>query len=203
MSEFGCYPDAIRVSEGVQIPLLDQDNPAAQPIKSRCHKVDKLLAKIRTIHEELNSQLYTHPTERPAIHSPKDIWEILHPMMALLDHEELWVLNLDSRNRISCIKVLYKGSVNSSQVRVAEIFRQAVIDNIVSIVLAHNHPSGDPTPSPDDISLTHAVVEAGRLLDIEVLDHLIIVGGQFVSLAERNLGNLRPKPGNVVDIGGK
>ena len=62
MSEFGCYPDAVPVSEGVQIPLLDQDNPAAQPIKSRRHKVDKLLAKIRTIHEELNSQLYTHPT---------------------------------------------------------------------------------------------------------------------------------------------
>ncbi|MFC2053004.1 JAB domain-containing protein [Chloroflexota bacterium] len=72
------------------------------------------------------------------------------------------------------MKVLYKGSVNSSQVHVAEIFRQAVIDNTVAIVLAHNHPSGDPTPSPDDVSLTRAVVEAGRLLDIEVLDHLVI-----------------------------
>ncbi|MFC2053005.1 hypothetical protein ACFLV7_01725 [Chloroflexota bacterium] len=101
MSEFGCYPDAIPLLEGVQIPLLDQADTPAPPIKSRRHKVDKLLAKIRTVHEELNSQLYTHPTERPSINSPRDIWEILHPMMALLDHEELWVLNLDSRNRIS------------------------------------------------------------------------------------------------------
>jgi DNA repair protein RadC len=83
---------------------------------------------------------------------------------------------------------LYQGSVNSSQVRVGEVFRQAVIDNSSGIIVAHNHPSGDNTPSPDDVAVTRAIVQAGKLLDIEVLDHLVISKGHFVSLKERGLG---------------
>jgi DNA repair protein RadC len=105
-----------------------------------------------------------------------------------LDHEELWVINLDTRNRVMSLTTLYKGSVNSSQVRVGEVFRQAIFENAPAVIVAHNHPSGDPTPSPDDVAVTRAIVEAGRLLDINVLDHLIVVRGQYVSLKERGLG---------------
>jgi DNA repair protein RadC len=95
---------------------------------------------------------------------------------------------LDSRNRVKSLVLLYKGSVNSSQVHVGEVFRQAIVENSPAIIIAHNHPSQDPTPSPDDVGLTRAIVQAGKLLDIEVLDHLIICQGRFVSLKERGLG---------------
>ena len=104
-----------------------------------------------------------------------------------LDHEELWVVCLDQRNRVRCLVELYKGSVNSSQVRVAEVFRQAIAENSPAIIVAHNHPSGDTTPDPDDVAVTRAIVQAGKLLDIEVLDHLVISKGNFTSLKERGL----------------
>ena len=83
---------------------------------------------------------------------------------------------------------VYRGSLNSSQVRVGELFKDAVRRTSAAIIVVHNHPSGDPTPSPDDVALTRAVIEAGRLLDIEVLDHLVIGRGRWVSLKERKLG---------------
>ena len=146
------------------------------------------LAKLHQLHDELNAQLYAHPTERPVIHSPQDAYDILRCFLSALDHEELWVINLDTRHRMMNLVKLYQGSVNSSQIRVAEVFRSAIADNAPAILLAHNHPSGDPTPSPDDVSVTHSIVEAGKLLDIEVLDHLVICPDKFVSLKERGLG---------------
>ena len=150
--------------------------------------VAETLAKLRQLHDELNAQLYTNPTERPAIHSPQDAFDILRCFIGGLDHEELWVMNLDTRNRVMHLVKLYQGSVNSSQVRVAEVFRAAITDNAPAILLAHNHPSGDPSPSPDDVSVTRAILQAGKLLDIELLDHLIITPDRFVSLKERGLG---------------
>ncbi len=108
--------------------------------------------------------------------------------MSVLDHEELWVINLDIRHRVMNLVKLYQGSVNSSQIRVAEVFRLAIADNSPAILLAHNHPSNDPAPSPDDVSVTHSIVQAGKLLDIEVLDHLVICLDKYVSLKERGLG---------------
>lgn len=78
--------------------------------------------------------------------------------------------------------------MNSSNVRVGEIFKQAIITDSAAAIIIHNHPSGGPTPSPDDIALTRALIEAGKLLDIEILDHLVIGSGHFVSLKERQLG---------------
>ena len=108
--------------------------------------------------------------------------------MGSLDHEELWVLNLDTRNRLMHPFKLYQGSVNTSQVRISEVFRQAIIDNSPTILVAHNHPSGDATPSPEDVGVTRAIFQAGKLLDIEVLDHLVVSRDRFVSLKERGLG---------------
>jgi DNA repair protein RadC len=172
-----------------QLPIFDLCT-TAKPNGDKAHKrmVERTLAKIRELHDELNSQLYTHPTERPSIHSPADAFNILHPFLGPLDHEELWVLNLDTRNRVMSLTRLYQGSVNSSQIRVGEVFRQAITDNAPSLVVAHNHPSGDASPSPDDVSVTRAIVQAGKLLDIEVLDHIVVACMGFVSLKERGLG---------------
>jgi DNA repair protein RadC len=86
------------------------------------------------------------------------------------------------------IVTIYQGSLNSSQVRVGELFKPAIRRSAAAIIVIHNHPSGDPTPSPDDVAVTRAIVQAGRLLDIEVLDHLVIGQGRHVSLKERGLG---------------
>jgi DNA repair protein RadC len=128
------------------------------------------------------------PEERPSIHSPADAAALVQYEMSALEQEELRVFLLDTRNRVQDIVTVYKGSVNSSQARVGELFREAIRRNAAAIIFAHNHPSGDPSPSPDDIALTRAIVQAGKLLDIEVLDHLVIGHGRFVSLKERGLG---------------
>jgi DNA repair protein RadC len=128
------------------------------------------------------------PEERPAVHSPQDAADLVRYEMSALEQEELHVLLLDNRNRVLHIEPVYRGSVNSSQVRVGELFKAAIRRNAAALVVAHNHPSGDPTPSPDDIAVTRAIVQAGKLLDIDVLDHLVIAGGRFVSLKERGLG---------------
>jgi DNA repair protein RadC len=83
---------------------------------------------------------------------------------------------------------VYVGNVNTSVIRVAEVFREAIRLNCVALIVAHNHPSGDPTPSPDDVKVTEQIVQAGKLLDIEVLDHLVIGQQRYVSLKERGLG---------------
>lgn len=128
------------------------------------------------------------PEERPTIHSPADAAALVQYEMGALEQEELWVLLLDTRNHIIQIDRLYKGSLNTSMVRVGEVFKPAIRRNSNSIIVCHNHPSGDPTPSAEDIALTRSLISAGKLLDIEVLDHLVICTGRFVSLKERGLG---------------
>lgn len=125
---------------------------------------------------------------RPTISSPMDAAALIQYEMSGLEQEHLRVLLLDTRNHLLGIDEVYRGSVNSAQVRIAEVFRGAVRRNATAIIVAHNHPSGDPTPSPEDVALTRALAQAGRLLDIELLDHLVIGSGRFVSLKERGLG---------------
>jgi len=126
--------------------------------------------------------------ERPTINSPADAAALVQHEMSLLDKEHLRTLLLDRRNRVLEIVEVYQGSVSSSQVRVGEIFQAAVGRLASALVVVHNHPSGDPTPSPDDVAVTRAIVQAGKLLDIEVLDHLVIGQGRWVSLKERGMG---------------
>ncbi len=108
--------------------------------------------------------------------------------MSALEQEHLRVLLLDTRNRVLDIVEVYQGSVNTSQVRVGEVFKAAIRRNATAVVIVHNHPSGDPTPSPDDLAVTRACVQAGKLMDVEVLDHLVIGQGRYVSMKERGLG---------------
>jgi DNA repair protein RadC len=128
------------------------------------------------------------PEERLTINSPDDAAALVCSEMAGLEQEHLRVFLLDTRNHVMDIVEVYKGSVNSSQVHVGELFKTAIRRNASAIIVAHNHPSGDPTPSPDDVAVTRAIVQAGKLLSVDVLDHLVIGNNKWVSLKERGLG---------------
>ncbi len=181
-------------STTTQLPLIDMTGGVSlsqekKKLKTRKLKVNDMLSQVRQLHEQINTYLHKCPaSERPSIGSPADAAELLKPFLGNLEHEELWVVVLDRRNRVIQLVRLYQGSVSSSQIRVGEVFRQAIIEQASAIILAHDHPSGDPTPSPDDVAVTRAIVQAGKLLDIEVLDHLIICADRHVSLKERGLG---------------
>ncbi|MCB0005231.1 MAG: DNA repair protein RadC [Anaerolineales bacterium] len=137
---------------------------------------------------ELCRRLQAPPADdRPRITSPADAANLLLPRLRDLEQEELHVVLLDTRNRVLDICAVYRGSLNTSMVRIAEIFRPAIEAPAAAIVVAHNHPSSDPSPSPEDVNVTRQIVQAGKLLDIDCLDHLII-GHTYVSLKERGLG---------------
>jgi DNA repair protein RadC len=125
---------------------------------------------------------------RPQISSPADAARVLVPEMSTLEQEHLRVLLLDTRNRVLGVHEVYKGSLNTTMIRVGEVFREAIRRNCAGIIIAHNHPSGQADPSVEDVRFTTKVVEAGELLDIPLLDHLVIGHGHFVSLKERGLG---------------
>jgi DNA repair protein RadC len=128
------------------------------------------------------------PDERPMVNSPADAAALVAYEMSALEQENLRVILLDTRNRVLGIVEIYKGSVNSSQIHVGEIFKAAIRRNAPALIVVHNHPSGDPTPSPDDVVVTRAIIAAGKLVDVDVLDHMIIGQGRWVSLKERGLG---------------
>lgn len=125
---------------------------------------------------------------RMQISSPANAAHILLPCFVGREQEYLFVLLLDTRNRLMCPPVeVYHGSLNTTLIRVGELFREAVIRNAQAIIMAHNHPSNDPSPSTDDLTTTRQAVEAGKLLDILLQDHLIFGGSRFVSLKEGGL----------------
>jgi DNA repair protein RadC len=126
--------------------------------------------------------------ERLSIHSAADAAALVMYEMAVLEQEELRVILMDTRMRLMAVEGIYRASINQAQVRVAEVFKTAIRRNAVNLIVVHNHPSGDPTPSPDDVAITRALVESGKLLDVTVVDHLIIGQGRFVSMKERGLG---------------
>jgi DNA repair protein RadC len=125
---------------------------------------------------------------KPRVQSPDDAAALVLFEMTALQQEHMRVILLNTRNDVLRIAELYRGSLNTSVVRIGEIFREAIQNNAAGIILVHNHPSGDPSPSPEDISVTRAVIDAGQLLDIEVIDHLVIGGNRFVSMKRRGLG---------------
>ncbi len=128
------------------------------------------------------------PDDRTIVGSPNDIVNLMGAEMALLEQEELRVVLMNSRNEVLKVQQLYRGSVNTAQVRVAEVMRAAIRENATAIVLVHNHPSGDPSPSEPDVGMTRQVLDAGKLLDIQVLDHIIIAQRGPLSMKEKGLG---------------
>jgi DNA repair protein RadC len=137
---------------------------------------------------EIGKRSITHSgNERPVIHAAADAARLVMDM-GTLRQEQVRVILLDSGQRVIAIPTVYTGTINTSVLRVSEIFREAITRNSPAIILVHNHPSGDPSPSPEDIELTRTLIAAGNLLDIQVFDHLIIGQPGWVSLKEMRLG---------------
>jgi len=114
------------------------------------------------------------PEDRAYVRSPADVMDLVGHEMAVLEQEQLRVILVNTRNQVMGMSELYRGNVSQAIVRQAELFRDAVRQNAPSVVLVHNHPSGDPSPSPDDVAFTQEAVKVGALLKIDVLDHIII-----------------------------
>ncbi len=131
-------------------------------------------AQLQAILEVARRLFIPSMEEKYQIKCPADAANLVRTEMEYLDHEEMRVLSLDTKNQVVSNQRLYQGTVNASALRGAEIFRTAVARNCPAIIVCHNHPSGDPTPSPEDIQTTEQLVEAGKVLDIELLDHIII-----------------------------
>jgi DNA repair protein RadC len=161
------------------------------PLEELCdqHGIGKAKAAQIKAAIELGGRLALEsPDERPTVNSPADAAALVAYEMSALEQEHLRLILLDTRNHVLDIVEVYKGSVNSSQVHVGELFKHAIRRNAAALIVVHNHPSGDPTPSPDDVAVTRAIVQAGKLLDVDVLDHMVIGQGSWVSLKERGLG---------------
>ena len=144
-----------------------------------------LLREIATRYE-VNFQP-DRPEEMPSIHCPQDVYNLLAPEMAHLAQEQVRVLLLDTRNNVMAQRVIYQGNLNSSVIRPAEVLRPAIIESAANIIVSHNHPAGDPTPSPEDVTITRDLVQAGNLMGIELLDHIIIGRNRWCSLKEQQM----------------
>ena len=136
---------------------------------------------------ELCRRLQGPPADKPAfISSPGDAAKLFLPRLQHLQQEVLCVMLLNTRGRVINIHEVYKGSLNTSVIRIGELFRKAIEGAAASIIVAHNHPSGDAQPSAEDVAVTRQIIQAGKLLDIPCLDH-IVIGNDFVSLKQRGL----------------
>lgn len=183
--------NVIRLAERLLVSFDGLPGIASASFEELCQVKGVGPAKVTQIKAALElgrRLLVASPGDKPTISSPGDVASLVGSEMSFLIQEEFWVLHLDTRNRVRRVMRLYRGSLNQATVRVGEVFREAVRANAASIIAVHNHPSGDPTPSPQDIALTRALVSAGKLLDIPLLDHVIIGRGRWVSLKERGLG---------------
>lgn len=131
--------------------------------------------------------------ELPAISCPADVVALLGEEMSTLVQEQLRILLVDTKNRVLGCEVIYQGTIHSISIRAAEVLRPAVLANAPALIVVHNHPSGDPSPSPEDVKATKALVAAGELLDIDVLDHVVLGSpGHYVSLREAGLVPVSP-----------
>ena len=123
----------------------------------------------------------------PIVRTPQDTLPVLEPELSELAYEKFVALALNTKNHLTAVLPVSNGSLNASIVHPRELFQRAILANSAALIVAHNHPSGDPSPSPEDIALTRKLVEAGELLDIPVLDHVILGYGRYASFKEKGL----------------
>ena len=145
-------------------------------------KAAQILAAI-----ELGRRLATTGGPRAVIRSPSDARNLLSAEMRDLDKEHFRAILLDTKNQVLGVETVSVGSLDSSLVHPREVFKGAVKRSAAAIILVHNHPSGDPTPSGDDIRITRQLIQAGRIMGIEVLDHLILGEGRYLSFREQGI----------------
>ncbi len=124
---------------------------------------------------------------KPVIRQPTDIFDYFRDQMSLLTKEVFRVVVLDTKNRLIKEQIISEGTLNASIVHPRDVFRVAIIHSAAAVILLHNHPSGDPAPSQEDISITARLVEVGKIMDVQILDHIIIAGGKFISMKEMRL----------------
>ena len=134
---------------------------------------------------ELGRRIQRNQLVRPVISSPEDAAELVSEDMRGLQQEHFVALYLNTKNHVIKQKTLFIGSLNASIVHPREVFKEALQSSSASVICLHNHPSGDPSPSPEDISVTKRLRQAGAILGIELLDHIIVGDGCFISLKER------------------
>jgi DNA repair protein RadC len=140
---------------------------------------------------ELGRRAMASSVGRWTVRASTDVAERLAPQLGALEREELHVLLLNTKNVVSRQVVVYRGNVSTAVVRIGELFRDAVATHSAGIVIVHNHPSGDPEPSAEDVHLTAEAIAAGRLLDITVLDHVVVATDGYVSLRDRGVAFAR------------
>ena len=128
------------------------------------------------------------PTDRPMMRAPEDVDLLLRAELAPLAQEKLYVLLLNTKQELLRVHEVYRGTVNSASVRIAEVLRPAIKDNCPNIVVVHNHPSGDPNPSAEDIRVTRRLARSAEIMDIDLNDHVVIAAAGFVSMKRRGLG---------------
>jgi DNA repair protein RadC len=173
----------------VDMPKLRQLAAEYQDL-NQALRSDAPPAQVRALIDALSALL--RPTPHEQIKSPADAAALLMVQMGHLDQEEMRTVLLDTKNRVQDIVTVYRGSLNASLIRVGEVYKAALRRNSASIILAHNHPSGEPNPpSPEDVLVTVKIVEAGELLDVACLDHLVIGRGKWLSMREKGLGFTR------------
>lgn len=168
----------------------------AEPGELRVAGLGRAVAPRLAASLELGRRVARRPAENPwLVRTPADVAEPLVDAMGSLEREELRVLLLDTKNVVVAERTVYRGNLAGSSVRVGEVYRDAVRRCAAAVVVAHNHPSGDPSPSGEDLRITAELVEAGRLLDIELLDHVVIGRGRWTSL--RAMGAVGQEPATM------
>jgi DNA repair protein RadC len=170
-----------RPTDPRQITLLPPDAAAI------IHLVRENLRVLRELVQRYEVPWLDAAGEQLTVRAPADVAAYLGPEMGQLAQEQLRVVLLDTKNHVLASVLVYQGGINSIAVRPADCFREAVRTGAASVIVVHNHPSGDPTPSAEDVRLTRDVGQVGELLGVEVLDHLVVAGDRHVSLRERGL----------------
>ena len=167
-------------------------NPTALPT-GRAAKalIDALRSNTLVLGElAMRYGIETHPerpVSPPVISSSDDVRRLLGQEMSALAQEQLRVLLLDAKNRLVGQRVIYQGNISQVMVRIAEVLRPAVAEAVPHLIMVHNHPSGDPEPSAADVALTREVYRCARLLALDLLDHVVIGGEEFVSFKDRGI----------------
>ena len=180
------------------LELANQILRAVGGLKGLARLCPEELARLRGLKEaraarvlaslELGRRVISEPeSPRPSFRTPEDAGRYLLPRFSFKPVEEFGVLALDTRNRLKKLRVISKGSLNGSLVHPREVYREAVTLRAAGLILFHNHPSGDPTPSREDLELTRRLREAGRIMGIEILDHIILGAGRFLSFKDKGL----------------
>lgn len=145
------------------------------------------LSTLRLVREGAFPAPHGYPDTGTPVRSPRDVWQLMAPYAEREVGESFWILCLDAQHRVSAPTVISRGILNASLVHPREVFQAAILAGAAAVILVHNHPSGDPSPSSADRDVTAQLVAAGRLLDIPVHDHVIVGRGRYTSFAEAGL----------------